>query len=159
MITEIGNITLKKKLLTACIHDLELFIAHVKSRIKNLVGEKGPDNDSPNILNNPLLVSVKDKSGSEDMNSDLDFATKEMRVLKYLIKNDEEEHELVELGAIVVTHRNTFFICADLQRINVDNQNYLVISTQSNLFKSMRGKRKGDRFIHNDLSYQILDIY
>lgn len=159
MITVIENNTSKKKLLATCIHDLELFIVHAKSKAnKCLVDDKQPL-ASTTILNNPLLNANQKDAANDELNADLDFASKEMRVLKYLIKNDEEEHEKVELGAVVVTHRNTFFICADLQRFKVNDQDYIAISTLSNLFKSMRGKRKGDRFIHKELSYQILDIY
>ncbi|WP_164674939.1 hypothetical protein [Anditalea andensis] len=93
------------------------------------------------------------------LEQDLDYAVKEMRVLKYLLKTHQEKHEKAGLGAIVVTHRNTFFVCSDLQRLDMEGEKYIAISNQCPLFKSMRSKKKGEKFTHKDLTYHILDIY
>jgi len=158
MISVLDNIDTKKKMLEVCIDDLQTFTQGVKARMKKFlkkerrVKEATEDNDV-------LLTSALENAEISALAHDLDNAVKDMRILKYLLKTHHEEHDKVGLGAVVVTHRNSFFVSADLQRFKMDGQNFIAISNQCPLFKSMRGKKRGERFIHKDLSYQILDIY
>jgi len=158
MISVLENIDTKKRMLEACIVKLQAFTQGVKARLKECIqterrANKPADDSTRNLLTSDGKIETK------ALQHYLDNAVKEMRVLKYLLKTYEEEHEKVGLGAVVVTHRNTFFVSADLQRFEMDTAKFIAISSQCPLFKSMRGKRKGERFIHKDLSYQILDIY
>jgi len=145
-------------MLEACIEKLQDFTKDVKDRMKECMQKR---RSAKNTVGDRAasLSSVMGTIETKALECYLDNAVKEMRILKYLQKNHVEEHEKVGLGAVVVTHRNTFYVSADLQRFDVDGDKFIAISSQCPLFKSMRGKRKGERFIHKDLSYQIMDIY
>lgn len=158
MISVLENIDTKKKMLEACIDKLRAFTQGIKARLKQrMQKDRSVMNASDDGAS--LLSAAVGNIENEALEYDLDNAVKEMRILRYLRKTTEEEHEKVGLGAVVVTHRNTFFVAADLQRFDLDGDKFIAISCQCPLFKSMRGKRRGERFIHKDLSYQILDIY
>ena len=158
MITIVETIELKKKLLEVCLKTLHSFTQQVKSRI-NTIRKQDNSSKLENKNNLNILTSPTKNLQVKHLNEDLDLATKDMRVLKYLSKHHEEEHSKVELGAVVVTHRHTFLIATDLQRLEVDGQQFIAISTQSQLFKSMRGKKAGEKFVHKDLWYKILDVF
>jgi len=158
MISVLENIDTKKKMLEACIDKLHAFTQAIKARMKqSMQKERSLTNASDDGA--ALLSAAVEKIENKALEYDLDNAVKEMRILEYLRKTNEEEHEKVGLGAVVITHRNTFFVSTDLQRFDLDGDKFIAISSQCPLFKSMRGKKRGDKFIHKDLSYQILDIY
>jgi len=158
MISVLENVEIKKKMLEACIVKLQDFTRVVKSKMKQYMQKECRPKELTGD-NNSLLSESMRNIEIKTLECDLDNAVKEMRILKYLNKTNEEDHTKVGLGAVVVTHRNTFFVATDLQRCDIDGEKFIAISNQCPLFKSMRGKRKGERFIHKDLSYQILDLY
>lgn len=158
MVSVLENIDTKKKMLEACIEKLQAFTQGIKARMKQSMQKERKVKDT-SVDGAALLSAAEEIIENKALEYDLDNAVKELRVLKYLRKTSEEEHDKVGLGAVVITHRNTFFISADLQRFDVDGDKFIAISCQCPLFKSMRGKKRGEKFIHNDLSYQILDIY
>jgi len=158
MISVIDNIDTKKKMLEVCIEDLQIFTQGVKARMKKFLKK---DQKVKEVTEDSYTLLSSSEKNAEILAlvHDLDYAAKEMRILKYLLKTHGEEHDKVGLGAVVVTHRNSFFVSADLQRFEMDGKSFIAISNQCPLFKSMRGKKRGERFVHKDLSYQILDIY
>ena len=158
MISVIDTIDTKKKMLEVCIDDLQTFTQGVKARMKEFLKKGRRVKEAAEDIEASLTSKVENAEISA-LEYDLDLAVKEMRILKYLLKTHQEEHDKVGLGAVVVTHRNSFFVSADLQRFEMDGQSFIAISNQCPLFKSMRGKKRGERFVHKDLSYQILDIY
>jgi hypothetical protein len=158
MISVIDTIDTKKKMLEVCIDDLQTFTQGVKARMKEFLKKGRRVKEAAEDIEASLTSKVENAEISA-LEYDLDHAVKEMRILKYLLKTHQEEHDKVGLGAVVVTHRNSFFVSADLQRFEMDGQSFIAISNQCPLFKSMRGKKRGERFVHKDLSYQILDIY
>ena len=157
MVSVIENIDTKKRILEVCINKLQAFTQEVKARMMNSMQKRIAKNAMAEGA--ALMSAAEGNSDPNILEQDLDNAIKELRILKYLLNTIEEEHDKVGLGAVVVTHRNTFFVSADLQRLDIDGDKFIAISNQCPLFKSMRGKRRGERFIHKDLSYQILDIY
>lgn len=158
MVSVLENIDTKKRILEVCINKLQAFTQEVKARMMNSMQEKRIAKNA--MAEGAVHMPTAERNGDPNvLEQDLDNAIKDLRILKYLLNTIEEEHDKVGLGAVVVTHRNTFFVSADLQRLDIDGDKYIAISNQCPLFKSMRGKRRGERFIHKDLSYQILDIY
>jgi hypothetical protein len=157
MVSVLDNIDTKKRILEVCITKLQAFTQEVKARMMNSMQKRIAKNAMAEGA--ALMSAAEGNSDPNVLEQDLDNAIKDLRILKYLLNTSEEEHDKVGLGAVVVTHRNTFFVSADLQRLDIDGDKYIAISNQCPLFKSMRGKRRGERFIHKDLSYQILDIY
>jgi len=158
MISVIDTIDTKKKMLEVCMEELQSFTQGVKARMKEFL-KKGRRVKETAEDSRPDFSPKAQNAELKSLEHDLDHAVKDMRILKYLFKTHQEEHQKVGLGAVVVTHRNSFFVAADLQRIELDGQNFIAISNQCPLFKSMRGKKRGERFVHKDLTYQILDIY
>ncbi len=64
----------------------------------------------------------------------------------------------VQLGSIVFTTAGTYFLACGLGKIVIDDNVVFVISLSSAIGQSLRGKRKGDRFLFNQKEATILDL-
>lgn len=73
--------------------------------------------------------------------------------------NPEEIHESVHLGSVVHTNHQQFFVSVSLERFKCEGQEYFGVSTKAPIYKSMEGKKKGDRFEMNGRQFEILDLY
>lgn len=158
MISVLENIDTKKRMLQACIDRLQAYSYELKAKMKNSI-QKDRAIKQASHENIGFQSGAMDNLDLVEIEFNLDNAVKDMRILKYLLKTQEEKHDKVGLGAVVITHRNTFFVSADLQRFDLEGEKFIAISNECPLFKSMRGKKRGERFMHKGLSYQILDIY
>ncbi|MCF8275503.1 MAG: GreA/GreB family elongation factor [Flavobacteriales bacterium] len=66
--------------------------------------------------------------------------------------------ETVQKGALVKTNRTTFYIAIGLGKINTDEKDIFVVSSQSPIGKQMLGKRLGESFNMNGTEYVITSV-
>ncbi|MEB2777429.1 hypothetical protein SYJ56_19095 [Algoriphagus sp. D3-2-R+10] len=90
---------------------------------------------------------------------ELEFAKEEMRVLNYIKSNLKKLHKTPELGAVVVTDKASFFISVSIEEFMVGENRYFGISTQSPIFKAMRGKSRFETFTYGSTDYLIKEIF
>lgn len=158
MTTTIDKVVLRKKLLDASIATQQLLINDFKERIKNLTQTEGIGNeesyDNSDQANNSMKIMEINA-----LNEALEFANKELDLLEKLRETQNLDRNVSSLGAIVVTNHQTFYISASLEKFTVEGQTYFGISTDSPIFKSMRGKHAGELFVHQGVTYKIKDIY
>lgn len=64
----------------------------------------------------------------------------------------------VELGALVIGSKQSYYICVGLGKIKLDGEAFWAISMASPIAKEMRGKVKGDSFVFNGKDCVIADI-
>jgi hypothetical protein len=151
-------IDLRSKLLTACMHKQQLLIDDFKERIKALTETEGLGNEE-SYDNSDVAAGSQKTMEINTINSLLEFAETELKVLETIKHNLEKRRRNVSLGAIVFTDRNTFFISASLEHFTVEGNKYLGISTKSPLYSAMEGKKVGDSFEYKDKRYIIKDIF
>jgi len=72
--------------------------------------------------------------------------------------NPEVKNKTVQLGSLVITNKISFHILAGLGQMELNGQNYFVVSFQSDLVQAFKGKQKGDQIIFKDQSYTIEEI-
>ena len=152
------NISLRSKLLSACINKQQLLIDDFKQRIKALTETEGLGNEE-SYDNSDVAAGSQKTLEINTINSLLEFAETELLVLETIKQTLDIKRDSVSLGAIVVTNHNTFFISASLEQFSVDGSKYLGISTKSPLYFAMEGKKIGDSFEYKDKRYTIKDIF
>ncbi|OAB28826.1 hypothetical protein SAMN05444395_102467 [Flavobacterium fryxellicola] len=91
------------------------------------------------------------------LNSELAFAVKETEYLKTLDSSSENTH--ISSGAVVITDQLIFFIGISSEKIEIDGNEIISISTKAPIYASMKGLKKGETFTYNEMSYEIKDIY
>lgn len=85
------------------------------------------------------------------------FVKQEQAILEGL--DVEREFVRVELGALVVTDQQIFYISSSLERVEVDGRTFFGISTQAPIYAGMKGKVVGNTFSYAGVSYRILELY
>lgn len=72
--------------------------------------------------------------------------------------NPEIVNETVQLGSLVITNNISFYVLAGLGQMELNGQNYFVVSFQSDLVQALKGKRKGDSLTFKGQNYSIEEI-
>jgi len=153
-----NHVELKKKMLDASIKKHQTVIDDFRISIKEMMDSGGNINEeefdlSQQEFNTEMLQQVN------RIADQLKFANDEMVMLYNMIPTIETIHQQVQLGASVVTDKDTFFVSASIERFEVDGLKVFGLSVQSPLFKMMEGKRRGDTFTYGKNTYKIIDVY
>lgn len=72
--------------------------------------------------------------------------------------NPKMNNETVQLGSLVITNHISFYVLAGLGQMELNGQNYFIVSFQSELVQAFKGKRKGDDLIFKGQNYTIQEI-
>ena len=88
---------------------------------------------------------------------ELAFAQKELTFLETIDGN--LQNDSVELGAVVVTDKLTFFIAISSDKMEKNGATIVGISTRAPIYEKMRELKKGDSFQFNETTYVIEDLY
>ena len=144
----------KSLLQSACLHKQELLLTDFEQEILRLTEEITRGKEMPSqeqagrTDSNELLVRLE---------HEVIFVKKEQTILKGL--DVERECTQVELGAVVVTDQQVFYISSSLERVEVDGAEFFGISTQAPIYAALKSKRAGDSFTYAGLSYRVLEVY
>ncbi len=71
----------------------------------------------------------------------------------------EKEYSMVEFGAAIVTNKQNLFISIGLGKVQVYDETYFAISPAVPIYKAMEGKKIGEGFAFNNVTYNIEVIY
>ncbi len=144
----------KSLLRSACLRKQDILLADFEQEIHRLTDEITRSKEMPSqeqagrTESNELLVRLE---------HEVIFAKKEQVILESL--DVEREFTQVELGAVVVTEQQAFYISSSLERVEVDGVEFFGISTQAPIYTVMKGKRAGDSFTHVGVNYRVLEVY
>jgi hypothetical protein len=67
-------------------------------------------------------------------------------------------HDEVEMLALIKTNRGNFFISKALKPVTVNGEKYYLLAPDAPIYSEMVGKKKGDSFSFNNISYTIEDL-
>ncbi len=153
-----NHVELKKKVLDAAIKRHQTVIDDFRLAIKEMLASEGITNeDEMDLTQQEFNTEMVQKSNR--IADQLAFANEEMKLLYDMAPTIGCIHNTVQPGSIVVTDRDTFFVSASIEEFDVNGMKIFGLSTESPLFKSMEGKKKGDLFSHNYSDYRIIDIF
>jgi hypothetical protein len=149
---------LRGKLLEACIEKQQILIDDFTNRISELLKSPGLGNEE--AYDNEVLGQQSQRAGEVDgMHEALSLAKEEMNELLRLAALQSAGHSRVEPGAVVVTDRDTVFVCVSIEQFEVDGEPFVGISTRSPRYASMKGKQVGDKFQCAGVKYTIVDLF
>lgn len=89
----------------------------------------------------------------------LDFAMEEMRTLNFIKSNLDSVHITPDLGAVVVTDKETFFVSVSIEEFFADGKRYFGISTKSPIYHAMSKKTVFETFSYSGVTYSIKEIF
>lgn len=137
----------------------------IKSKIQDKIKSLEKLIAETRASNNETKSSMGDKyeTGREMLQQEinnlqvqLNEVIKQQNILQKLqIKNSQK----VESGALVQTEKGLFFISVSAGELMTENHKIMSVSLDSPLAKAMSGKGKGENFILNNLSQNIIEIW
>lgn len=65
----------------------------------------------------------------------------------------------VQLGSVVITDKQKFFISIGLGEVKVDKDVFFAISVQSPLYQQMEGKQAGDTYEFRNIQSKIVSVF
>ena len=144
----------KESVLRDCLIKQELTIADFENEIASLRQDIFTHNPEPAEAH-PSAVSRGEVLIR--LENELDFLKNELATLEEL--DAQTTFSKVQPGAIVVTNQRTFFISVSIEELEVNGQQVFGLSVNAPIYEVLMGKKKGDSFEFNGLSYEILDVY
>jgi len=144
----------KNWIITACVENQKELIENFKNREAEINDAAFKKNDSAS--------QTEDRSAGKyellkAIGDELAFAQKELSFLETI--DGDVTSDIVELGAVVVTDKLTFFIAISSEKMEKDGATIVGISTRAPIYESMRGLEKGKSFQFNETTYVIEDLY
>jgi uncharacterized protein YllA (UPF0747 family) len=149
---------LKKKILDAAIKKHQSVVDDFALTIKEMLASQGIVNEDEMDLSQQAYNTEMFQK-SIQIGDRLAFANEELKLLFDMTSTIGSIHNNVQLGSVVVTDRDIFFVSASIEEFEVDGLKIFGLSIESPLFKSMEGKKKGDRFGYNYGEYRIFDTF
>jgi len=124
------------------------------------------------VLNEMPVINVDNRDAGEQaqaaesiittvnpLGDQLEFANDELKLLYNMIPHQDDVHNQVEPGSIVVTDHDTFFVSASIERFQVNGRSMFGLSKKSPLYQVMKGKKEGDIFSYKGMIYAIREIF
>lgn len=145
---------LKEKILNVCTLLQHETIKNLKSEVEEgqkAANEYGLPKDRYDSFRTQLLRK-RDLFAQQ-----LAKANEQLDVLERI--NPEKECSKVEFSAVVITNKQKLFISIGLGKVQVDDDVFYAISPAVPIFKVMAGKKAGEEFTFNNITYKIEKIY
>ena len=144
---------IKQQLLKQCIHFVkqkqETIEKSIASNKNDLFSETKSSAGDKHETGRAMIQLEMEKSGQQLVEID-----KMKSVLKKI--SIEKISDVACLGSLIKTTKGTYFLAISIGNINIENENYFVISTQSPIGKELLGKEVDDYISFN--SAKILEI-
>lgn len=148
-----NRIWLKKEILHTCIKKHQSVIDDFKTGIKELLDNENVDDPEDAKLNDATVLEIN------QLAEQLRFANEEMEILISLSAGGGYQHDHVDLGCVVITDKDTFFVSASIERFDVAGLSVFGLSAKSPLFKAMEGLKVRDNFTYGTRNYHIIDLF
>jgi transcription elongation GreA/GreB family factor len=148
-------IEMKREILRCGIARQQEIIDDFKRGIREM--EEGIATDGE-IDNARLAANNEIKERIYAMGKQLQMVEDEMVILQR-INPDDTPHTEVHVGSVAETEQRTFFVSVSIEDFEALGKKFYGISTKAPLYAEMMGKKKGDSFGFNGISYRILDLY
>lgn len=148
------KLALKKELLEKCLEKQNEIVNTAKEEI-NYVQESakgakdGPEDEGDSFLE---TLQVTREMHARQLKEGLNH----LAILNRI--NPNVVLDTVALGSVVQTDFLNYFISVSLGEIKIDSKSFMTISTQTPLFQTIIGMKKGDSFTFRGKKYKIKDL-
>jgi hypothetical protein len=151
------KLNVKQAVLRAAIDKQAQLIANFSKRLKDMRGGEKFINETQ--------FDAQQASFNHELNEQMEgiagqmsFAEDEMSILKQLESSLKLQDE-VRVGSIVITDKMNFFVAVSSEDLDVNGKPYFGISAKAPIYSEMAGKKNGESFKMNEMSYQIKETF
>jgi hypothetical protein len=150
----VDKVAIKYALIDHCINQLQKTIDNIEYAMNDAqksANDYGQPKDRYDSYRTQLLRK------KDLMAKQLQEAMKQMDILKKI--NPENLVDHAAFGAVVQTENQNIFISVGLGRIELNGQDFAVISPNVPIFEALRDKKKGEEFEFRGVKQKIVDLY
>ena len=121
--------------------------------------------DAKTSSQNETKSSAGDKYETTRSMSQMEFGMQQTQFQKteydllFLEQIKSSAYKKIQLGSAAITSNGNYFIAISYGKIVINDLEFIVISAQSPLAKSLHDKCKNDSFIMNGQSIKIIDVF
>lgn len=144
----------KQKLYDACLEQQIKEVENFETRVKTLKTDINSHNQSASQTEERKAGQIELLRNYEQ---ELTFSKMEMTQLQSL--NPAVASNKVEPGAVVMTKKLNFYISIPTDKIEIDGETFIGISTKAPIYTEMQNKKEGESFTFNETTYTISAIY
>ena len=142
----------------------------IKSELLNQLEHKIQDiSNAITSLTESRDADKKSSAGDKHETSRAKIQTEIDQLSKQLINAQKQKNNLsiidtshlnsiADVGSLVETNKGYFFISTGWGRIQIQDENYFVISIESPIGRLLKNKKKGDSIQFRDTAYDILSV-
>ena len=147
--------SIKQNIKSEVLRQLDLKIKDISNAVKSLSESRDSD--------------MKSSAGDKHETSRAKIQTEIDQLSKQLINAQRQKnnlsiidtshlHCIADVGSLVETNKGCFFISTGWGRIQIQDENYFVISIESPIGRLLKNKKKGDSIQFRDTAYDILSV-
>ena len=146
----------KQQLLLLCKDFIEERINNCQSAIdaaNNSINEETKSSAGDKYETSREMMTQEIKNNS----AQLAEAIKQKQLLSQI--SIDKKLETIQVGSLVITNHEKFFIAISAGSLKLSSENYLAISPSSPPGRNLIDKKKGDAVSFNNKLYSILEVY
>ena len=147
--------SIKQNIKSEVLRQLDLKVKDISNAVKSLKESRDAD--------------TKSSAGDKHETSRAKIQTEIDQLSKQLINAQRQKNNLsiidtthlniiADVGSLVETNKGYFFISTGWGRIQIQDENYFVISIESPIGRLLKNKKKGDSIQFRDAAYDILSV-
>lgn len=147
---------IKQKLLQLCNNFIEERISNCQSAIdaaNNSINEETKSSAGDKYETSREMMTQEIKNNS----AQLAEAVRQKQILSQI--SVDKKLDTAQVGSLVITNHEKFFIAISSGSLKFNNENYLAISPSSPLGRNLIDKKKGDSASFNGKEYLIENIF
>ena len=149
------NVSLKEKLLALCIQHVEEKISAAAEAMRSAqeaANEEGKSSAGDKYETGRAMMQIERDNAAMQ----LDEALKLKKTLDLISATD---NHVVSLGSIVITKTFKIFVAVGPGKLNVEGEDYFIVTPMSPLGKILFGLKAGMEFTFNNKPNTVLEIF
>ena len=147
--------SIKQNIKSEVLRQLDLKIKDISSAVKS--AEESRDNDTKSSAGDKHETSrAKIQTEIDQLSKQLINAQRQKNNLSIIDTNTL--NSIADVGSLVETNKGYFFISTGWGRIQIQDENYYVISIESPIGRLLKNKKEGDSIQFRNIAYDILSV-
>lgn len=147
--------SIKQNIKSEVLRQLDLKIKDISNAVKSL--SESRDSDTKSSAGDKHETSrAKIQTEIDQLSKQLINAQRQKNNLSLI--DTSHLHSIADVGSLVETNKGYFFISTGWGRIQIQDENYFVISIESPIGRLLKNKKKGDSIQFRDTAYDILSV-
>ena len=147
--------SIKQNIKLEVLRQLDLKIKDISNAVKS--AEESRDTDTKSSAGDKHETSrAKIQTEIDQLSKQLINAKRQKNNLSII--DTSHLHSIADVGSLVETNKGYFFISTGWGRIQIQDENYFVISIESPIGRLLKNKKEGDSIQFRNTAYDILSV-